>query len=302
MVEMRLENNLEPRRVLVIGASGLLGSRIFRVLSGKVETYGTYFRSSSMNIPNFYGLDATNYSDLSRLIKRIHPDRIINCLGLTDVEACDRSPEASWKLNTVIPIQIARLSQEISAQFIHISTDHFYSSLDVPRDESALMKPLNQYGFAKFAAENSILFENTNALIMRTNFFGISKKVDKSILNFALTALKENRSIDGFSDVFFTPVGTSDIARFLLSDQSILTSGLLNFASRDTISKYDFLKLIAQIMGHSESLVRETSIKDSKLTVPRPSYLALSPNRLVNLLGYPIPSLREMLENEITEL
>jgi len=302
MVEMRLQTNLEPRRVLVIGASGLLGSRIFRVLSSKVETYGTYFRSSSMNLPNVYELDATNYSELSRLIKRIQPNRIINCLGLTDVEACDRRPEASWKLNTEIPIQISRLSQEISAQFIHISTDHFDSSLQEPRDESVLMKPLNQYGFAKFAAENSILYENTNALIMRTNFFGISKKVDKSILNFAVTALRDKRSIDGFSDVFFTPVGISDLARFLLADQSIFNSGLLNFASRDTISKYDFLRLIAQIMGNSESLVREASIKDSKLTVPRPSYLALSPNRLVNDLGYPIPSLREMLENEIAEL
>lgn len=95
MVEMRLQTNLEPRRVLVIGASGLLGSRIFRVLSSKVETYGTYFRSSSMNLPNVYELDATNYSELSRLIKRIQPNRIINCLGLTDVEACDRRPEAS---------------------------------------------------------------------------------------------------------------------------------------------------------------------------------------------------------------
>jgi dTDP-4-dehydrorhamnose reductase len=146
------------------------------------------------------------------------------------------------------------------------------------------------------------LFENSNALILRTNFFGISRKVDKSILNFAINAFNGNKPFDGFSDVFFTPVGISDIARFLLSDQSLLVTGLLNFASSEAISKYEFLKLIAQITGHSTDLVKESSIKDSQLTVPRPSYLALSPNRLVNDVRYLIPSLREMLENEIINL
>ena len=126
--------------------------------------------------------------------------------------------------------------------------------------------------------------------------------MDKSILNFAINALNDNKSLDGFSDVFFAPVGISDIARFLLSEQSLLFAGLLNFASSDAISKYEFLKLIAHITGHSELRIREASIRDSKLTVPRPNYLALSPNRLINEIGYRIPSLREMLENEIAEL
>ena len=296
------KKNPEPGRVLVLGASGLLGSRVYEALSVKVETFGTYFKSNVKKSPNFYELDATNCVDLNTLIKKIKPNRIINCLGLADVEVCDKRPEASWKLNAEIPIQISRLSQEISAQFIHISTDHYYSSIEEPRDEFVPMKPINQYGFAKFAAENFILFENSSALIMRTNFFGISRKVDKSILNFALNALNDNKPLDGFGDVLFTPVGVSDIARFLLSDQSLLVTGLLNFASSDPISKYQFLKLIAQISGHSNELVRETSIKDSKLTVPRPSYLALSPNRLVNHVRYLLPSLEEMLKNEMAEL
>jgi len=302
MTEIWSQKNLEPGRVLVLGSSGLLGSRVYEALSNKVETYGTYLRSTVKKSPNIYELDATNYTDLNTLIKKIQPNRIINCLGLTDVEVCDKRPEASWKLNAEIPVQISRLAQEISAQFIHISTDHYYSSLEEPRDESVPMKPINQYGFAKFAAENFILFENSDALIMRTNFFGISRKVNKSILNFAMTALNDNKSLDGFSDVFFTPVGISDIARFLHSDQSLLVTGLLNFASSDPISKYEFLKLIAQILGHSDELVRDASIRDSKLTVPRPNYLALNPNRLINEIGYPIPRLREMLENEIADL
>jgi len=302
MTEIWSQKNPEPGRVLVLGASGLLGSRVYEALSSRIETYGTYFRSTVKKSSNFYELDATNYSDLSTLIRKIQPSRIINCLGLTDVEVCDKRPEASWKLNAEIPVQISRLAQEISAQFIHISTDHYRSSLEEPRDESVPMKPINQYGFAKFAAENFILFENSEALILRTNFFGISRKVDKSILNFAMNALNDNKSLEGFRDVFFTPVGISDIARFLLSDQSLLITGLLNFASNEAISKHEFLKLVAQITGHSTDLVREASIKDSRLTVPRPSYLALSPNRLVNGVGYRIPSLREMLENEIINL
>lgn len=285
--------------VLILGASGLLGSRVFRSFSNNFDTYGTFFKAPNIIDPRMLQLDATDLVKLSQIVESLRPSRIINCLGLTSVEECEERPEASWKLNTEIPILLSRLSMKVAAQFVQISTDHFSSDIEALRSESSVMNAVNHYGFTKLAAEKTILLENPNVLILRTNFFGYSNKVDKSILNFAINSFRSNQNINGFEDVIFTPVGINEISNFLINRLSEQISGLLNFASENAISKYDFLILVGQIMGFSGENVAKSSIINSTLTVPRPNYLALDPARLINDLGYAIPSLRTMLENEI---
>jgi dTDP-4-dehydrorhamnose reductase len=288
--------------VLIFGASGLLGSRVFRSFSSCSETYGTFFKSAITPTTRMMLIDAADEMKVRQLVRNLKPSKIINCLGLTNVEECERRPEASWKLNAEIPIFLSRLSMEISAEFVHISTDHFYSELNFPRSESTVVTAINQYGFTKLAAEKTILRENSTALILRTNFFGYSSKADKSILNFAINAFNLNKQINGFEDVIFSPTGISEVSEFLSSESSKHVYGLLNFASANPISKYDFLKLVGQAMGFSGANVKRSSITTSSLTVRRPNYLALNPARLIDDLGYAIPSLQTMLEKEISSL
>ncbi len=285
--------------MLIFGASGLLGSRVFGSFSSSSETYGTFFKSKITPTAKMIALDAADEMKVRQLVESLKPSRIINCLGLTNVEECEKRPEAGWKLNTEIPIFLSRLSRDVSSEFVHVSTDHFFSELNYPRTESTIMTAINQYGFTKLAAENTILQENPTALILRTNFFGYSNKVDKSILNFAINAFDIDKQIHGFEDVIFSPVGISEIAKFLSSEISRQTYGLLNFASVNPISKYEFLKLVADVMGLSGANVEKSSISSSGLTVGRPNYLALSPSRLIDKLGYQLPSLRMMVKNEI---
>jgi dTDP-4-dehydrorhamnose reductase len=294
--------SLKTGPVLIFGASGLLGSRVFRSFSSSFETYGTFFKSKITPTAKMILIDAADEKIVRQLVGNLKPSRIINCLGLTNVEECERRPEASWKLNTEIPIFLSRLSMEFSANFVHISTDHFFSEPNRPRFESTIMTAINQYGFTKLAAENTILHENPTALILRTNFFGYSSKVDKSILNFALNAFNLDKQINGFDDVIFSPVGITELAQFLSSEISKEVYGLLNFASATPISKFDFLKLVGQTMGFSGVNVERSSITSSGLTVRRPNYLALNPSRLIDDLGYAIPSLQIMLEKEISSL
>jgi len=285
--------------VLIFGASGLLGSRVFSFLSSHFETYGTYFKSTILPNSKMFEMNVVDKSKVRQLVLTLRPSRIINCLGLTNVEDCEKRPEASWKLNAETPIFLSRLSMEIAANFVQISTDHFQSDFRTPRSESTNMTAINHYGFTKLSADEVILQENPAALILRTNFFGYSTKMDKSILNFAINAFEFDKRVSGFEDVIFSPVGVSEIAKFLCSQNSTEIHGLLNFVTDNPISKYDFLKLVGHVMGYSDANVERSSITNSGLTVRRPNYLALSPTRLIHDLGYKIPSLEAMLESEI---
>jgi len=288
-----------PRKILILGASGFLGSHLLETLSESVETIGSYMNPKQKLSTNLHKLNATNYQELDSFIVRVAPTVIVNCVGLTDVEACELRPEASWKLNAAIPIRVAGLAKSMNIKFIHISTDHFYSKINSPRSEIAQLIPINQYGYSKLHAEKSILVNNPDSLVLRTNFFGHSNNGKKSILDFAISTLEGGHKINGFDDVVFSPVGIHEISRFLLSEFSERTTGVLNFASTRPLSKYEFMVMVAKARGFSESQVLRSEIRFSNLKVGRPSYLALDPGRLIKDLQYPMPKIENMLEKEL---
>ena len=185
--------------VLVIGASGLLGSKVYScfIELNELATYGICRTPSRSLHKNISCLDVSDYASLISFIDSLSPARIINCLGLADIEECEKRPEANWKLNAERPSRLADFTFRRGIGFVHISTDHFESKLKEARREIADVYPVNQYGYAKFSAERIILNKNPKALVIRTNFFGFSNNAKKSLLNFAIENLLKGNEIDG---------------------------------------------------------------------------------------------------------
>ena len=284
---------------LIIGATGLLGSIVYKKYQISHEVYGTYYKSPQNNDKNLFYLDASDFTELSKLVEKVSPIRIINCMGLTSVEQCEMRPEANWKLNAEVPMRLAEISKSKGIQLTHISTDHYESIEREPRTEASVVHPINQYGFAKFQAEKLVYEYNPEALILRTNFFGHARSKSNSLLDFALHALGSNQKVIGFTDVFFSPVGDTEIANFLLDERSSSVKGLLNFSSKEVISKFEFLGLVARILGLHQPNIDGGSITNSELLVARPNYLALDSARLEQEVNYKMPALKEMLKVEM---
>jgi dTDP-4-dehydrorhamnose reductase len=302
MVTVRDTRRLYKDKTLVLGATGLLGATIYREFKRSVQTRGTYFRSRNEIDKEMYLLDASDFSQLAKVIEASRATQIINCVGLTSVEDCERRPEASWKVNSEIPLRLAQICNSQGIKLIHISTDHYMSSQNQPRNEIEQVRPVNQYGLSKFEAEAFVQSINSDALILRTNFFGHKVGGSNSLLDFALQAMSANTTVMGFDDVHFSPVSTTEIARFLLDPRSKDLTGLLNFSSEEIVTKFEFLRMIAQIKNFDLSSIHRASILDSGLRVKRPSYLALDSTRLTKDVGYKLPSLGTMLRNELDSL
>ena len=299
MVIQGANNQKQKPRYLVLGASGMLGSRIFEDLSLSFETFGTFHNSRGVENMKMRRINLTNIDEVVSLIQRIRPSHIINCIGLTNVEKCELFPEASWKLNSDVPFRLAKITSDLNVKFIHISTDHFASREDLPRSEMDLLYGVNQYGFTKLLGEKLILLENPGSLILRTNFFGTSNINRKSLLSFAMNRIRDGIKIDGFEDVIFSPVGIEQICRFFKSINSEGATGIVNFASDRPLSKYEFMVLVSKALRSPEAEIVRSSILLSSLTTKRPNYLALNPRRLIGELGFSLPSIEEMLDSEI---
>ncbi len=75
------------QKALVVGSTGLLGSRISRILSNNYDVTCTHHRSSPLSGFKSFNLDLTNFDEVGKFFTRNDFDLVINCAGLTSVEA-----------------------------------------------------------------------------------------------------------------------------------------------------------------------------------------------------------------------
>ena len=196
-------------KVLVVGGSGLLGRRLMKDLNNEFEVFGTYCSSSPVLKSNYVNLDVKIEGAISSLFKDLKPEIVVNCIGLTSVEVCEREKNLSHTLNSDAPYLLASASRLLRARFIHISTDHFQSSSTNPRSESDLVWPINQYGISKLDGERRVLEAYSNSTIIRTSFFGPGRRNGSSLWDFVVQGLQNGGTINGFQDIRFSPVSIS---------------------------------------------------------------------------------------------
>lgn len=190
-------------KVLVTGASGLLGHDVCRELCARGIPYQGF---SSKNV---------DLTDEKRVISYLHacqPDCVIHCAAYTAVDAAEDDEERCSRLNTDATRTIARCCQELGAKMLYISTDYVFSGEgDTPYEVDAPTGPLNVYGRTKLLGELAVREELERYYIVRISWvFGIHGK------NFVRTMLdlgKANSALRITGDQIGSPSYTRDLAK-----------------------------------------------------------------------------------------
>jgi dTDP-4-dehydrorhamnose reductase len=284
------------KKILVLGASGSLGSRIHQSIS---NSYGTFFSYSPVNKSNLYYLDVSNLNKLSQLLEEIQPDVVINCIGFTNVDDCEKFPEKSWIVNCKSPVDIAEICRVNDVKFVHISTDHYLNISNVKLVETDPVGLVNQYSYTKFYAEKMIVKVNQNAIVIRANFFHFNFENPTSFLDRLIISSRNKVVIQSYNDVWFTPISTKTLILYLNKLLELNFSGLINISSNEVVSKYDFHQTVLDCLNMSKDLHRPFSIEDIKLSALRPKYMALDNRKLVGITRINTPSIYDMITEEI---
>ncbi|MCX6197291.1 MAG: sugar nucleotide-binding protein [Flavobacteriia bacterium] len=284
------------KKILVLGASGSLGSRIHRSIS---NSYGTFFSYTPVNKSNMFYLDASNLNHFSKLLNEIQPDAVINCIGFTNVDDCEEFPEKSWIINCKLPADIAEICKLNDVKFVHISTDHYLNKSNDKLLETGAVGLVNQYSFAKFYAEKMIMTINQNAIVIRTNFFHFDLENPTSFLDKLIISSINKVMTQSYNDVWFTPISTRTLILYLNKLLELNFSGLINISSNEVMSKYDFHQNVLDCLKVSKDLHRPFSIDDVKLRALRPKYMALDNKKLEETTGIKTPTIYDMIAEEI---
>jgi|LakMenE01Jun11ns_1017448.scaffolds.fasta_scaffold9873897_2 dTDP-4-dehydrorhamnose reductase len=145
-------------KILVCGASGILGKEICNKLElEKINFIGTY-NKNKINKLNYY-----NFEEIDNLIIKEKPTIIINCIVNRLVDEC----ENNWNEIKKINIDIADKLSKYNIKIIHISTDYVFDGLNPPYYDTSLTNPIQNYGMSKLLAELRVMNNTNNYLIIR---------------------------------------------------------------------------------------------------------------------------------------
>lgn len=259
-------------KVLVFGASGMIGSTIFRVLGNNKswDVYGTVRNASikqhfSDDLANnlIAHVDVDEYQ-LEDAFEQIHPDVVINCIGLTKhlPEASD--PLRAISLNSMLPHRLNKYCNQFSSRLVHISTDCIFSGNKGGYKENDPSDAKDIYGKSKYLGE----VIDGQAVTLRTSTIGHEILTSHGLLEWFLS---QKEKCKGYSRAIFSGLPTVTLAE-IIRDHVIpnkALSGLYHVAG-SAISKYDLLQLISQEYNkeieiiYDESFVIDRSLNADK--------------------------------------
>jgi dTDP-4-dehydrorhamnose reductase len=260
-------------KVLVLGASGMLGNAAFRLFaeSDGFEVIGTVrsehskrFFPESLQSVLVSGVDVENIDNLTRVFGETMPAVVINCIGLVKQLAEADDPLAVIPINSLLPHRLARLCAVAGARFVHLSTDCVFSGSKGMYTEGDFSDAKDLYGRSKFLGE----VDYPNAITLRTSIIGHELEGARSLVGWFLA---QSGPVRGFSRAVFSGLPTVEIAR-LIRDYVLPNPHLhgLYHVSAEPINKYDLLRLVADAYGKTidikpdESLAIDRSLDSSR--------------------------------------
>ena len=291
----------QPQRILVTGASGLLGINLAleasRENSEDRRVYGLV-NDNQLYTNRFTVVqgDLLAPGTAERLLDEIHPDWVIHCAALANLDACETDPARAKQLNSEVPRKLAQIVARSGARLLHVSTDAVFDGKRGDYTEGDQPHPVGVYSQTKLAGEQAVLEAAPQAIVARVNLFGYSVTGKRSLGEFFLYNLQTGRPVLGFTDVFFCPLLANDLAGIFLHMLEAGLSGLYHVVSSECLSKYEFGLRIARRFDLDEKLIQPTSVSQAELRAARAPNLSLRTEKLTQALGRTTPTVKAGVE------
>jgi dTDP-4-dehydrorhamnose reductase len=232
-------------KVLILGASGLLGTSIIKSFKQKKKIIQfPIFRKKSRNLfsknKNIYPIYCKNLNinKLDKIFKSKKPDIVINCISTRHLNINDK--KSIIELNAFFPHKINFLCTKYSSKFINISSDGIFTGFKGNYKEEDKPDAQDIYGLSKFLGETY----GKNSIVIRTSFIGHEYFHKNGLLEWFISQKKCN----GYSNYIYTGL-TSNLLAEIIRDEVITRpklNGVFNL-SASPITKYNLLVLISKI-------------------------------------------------------
>ncbi len=275
-------------RILILGATGLIGNNIFRYLNSCADLHvtGTYRSDKHLSFFTNFERDNLLFYDFDQalpneIFKKVKPDVVINLIAITKHVKESLDIPRMIQINSVFPHLLAKLCGEHSAKLIQISTDCVFSGGKGNYSEDDLTDDLTFYGRSKALGEVTY----GGHLTIRTSAIGRELETKYGLVEWFLS---ENYSCFGYEKAIFTGLTARYLAhvisKHVLPCQSL--SGLYHL-SVNPINKFDLLSKLAKFYKKDIDIIPDSSIQIDR---------SLNSDSFKKATGFIAPSWDELID------
>jgi dTDP-4-dehydrorhamnose reductase len=273
MAEQKRTMSDKKTKVLVLGATGMLGNAVLRlfaqstgyeVLASARSTSALRLLPEELSDRVICGVDVENMDSLISLFAKARPDVVINCIGLVKQLTGADDPLAAIPINALLPHRLARLCGVACARLVHMSTDCIFSGAKGMYTEDDMSDAKDLYGRSKYLGE----VDYPHAITLRTSIIGHELSGGHSLVGWFLD---HQGGVKGFRRAIFSGLPTVELAR-VIRDHVIPHPELhgVHHVSADPINKFDLLTLISNVydkkidMAADDKFIIDRSLDSSR--------------------------------------
>lgn len=238
-------------KILLIGATGQLGGDLSRKNPGhEIVALGRD------------ALDLARPAAAAAMIRKLHPEAVINCAAFHNVPKCEEDPAQAFLINCAAVRDLAAACTAIGAWLVTFSSDYvFGGERDTPWREDDLPAPLQIYGITRLAGEHAALSAAPGrAVVIRTcGLYGRSGARSKggNFVDGRVADARAGKRIEMACEQVVAPTSTDDLSRavFSLIAHPKLAAGIYHLVNEGACSWYEFTCEIVRIVGAPAEVV-----------------------------------------------
>lgn len=260
---------MKKKKVLILGASGMLGVEVLREFSKKnILVYATirsqkeikriqiYLDYKIKNIKFIKFEIKKNYiNNLKKVVK--DKDYIINCIGIIKPYINENnfmSIENAISVNSNFP-HILNFNKNKNCKIYQIATDCVYDGFKGKYTEDYSHTARDIYGKTKSLGE----VNDKNFFNIRCSIIGREIKSFKSLICW-FTNQKKNSTIYGFSNHKWNGITTRHFAKIVstLVLKNISIPNLIHIVPQDILNKYQLLKIFQKKFNRGDLKIKKS--------------------------------------------
>ncbi len=269
------------KRVVVIGASGLVGNNVLKYLKARgIETIGTYFSYQAEDTVFFNTLDPASENNFS--ITGFSPDVIVHCGALTHVDYCETHEKESYEKTVISTQNVRTICEEIGAKMVYISTDYVFNGQDGPYSEDAEVDPLSVYGRHKLQAETEVKQVDDWLILRCAKIFGDEERGKNFVARMVESLIGGELKWNAFTDQYTTAINAHDIARamyHLLKDEK---TGIYHMSYGEYFNAFEMVNKIASHFPKAKADIKPITKDDFRQDAMRPVYGGLKNDKFLS--------------------
>ena len=274
-------------KVLIFGASGLLGQALTREWKGD-EVVGLSVED----------VDIRDSTRVREIIEKERPTWIVLAAAYTDVDGCESKQDLAFSVNRDGAVHVAVAAKQAGSNLLFLSSDYvFDGEKDVPYEIEDSRNPQSVYGRTKAEAELALLELIPSCCIVRTAWlFGPGGKCFPDTI---LKAAATRPVLEVVTDQRGCPTYSLDLARAIIRLCHKGASGIVHVTNAGDCSWFEFAREIIRQAGLSTE-VRPISTEQIARPAPRPAYSVLSSSSL-RQIGVSMPDWQDALQRYLQE-